>query len=116
MSTRFASLLFGTQQAKEVVRAALTELSPGLTWSERDSDYRGGLYYVSPAGPGGDPAAERMYVQDNTDGRDVAEGEWPDVPTLLYVDTLAPTDQRVAELIGVAGLRLLRQDRVPGRR
>ena len=41
---------------------------------------------------------------------EIAEEQWPDTPTLVYVEATTRPEERVASVEGLAGLRLLRRD------
>jgi hypothetical protein len=105
----FASLTFGTSEPIEVVRDALAK-EFGLDFRTGDSDYRGGIYYEHPSDLAAPPYAEHWYVQTNADMGDIAEEEWPDVPTLLYIEATTMPDERAVVVEGVARLHLLRRE------
>jgi hypothetical protein len=109
----FSSLTFGTAEALEVVRDGLA-VTFDLEFRTGDSGYRGGVYYESPVDISAPPYVEHWYVQSNRDMGDIAEDGWPDIPTLLYLEATTAPGERVQQIGGLAGLRLLRRDDWPG--
>ncbi|WEV28167.1 hypothetical protein OYE22_25570 [Streptomyces sp. 71268] len=99
--------LYGSEELTPSALRDVVRESLGCSFEERESGFKGGIYYLRKEQGGGTISIEANWVDG--DGYP-AEPDFPEHRTLLYVTN--PTQRDHDRLSQTSGLRLLRRTRV----